>query len=996
MRKILPAFLFLFFAATSNLYSQSCFNVSAGPDIFTSCTTTCMDIKVRVPDVKTSDDYKVVTIPYAPLPFTSPIGNELTLLYQDDKFSDPLDLPFPFCFYGNTYTQVSVGSNGVLTFDVAENAGTDESYVIDPGDKIFYSGGSSGDAGQFYAPRASIFLAYFDMDPRTGQSPANRKIEWRLEGSAPCRKMVVSFFNVAYYHEGGGSCINMNTTMQVVLYEGTGLIDVFYENKPACLSYQGGLAIAGLQNWKQDAAVTLPGKNGTVWEAAYEGYRYIPNGSGSLLNRVELYKNNVLIPVTPTIVDLGTGELEATFPNICQSEDSMSYVVKAFYKQCDNPVQETEGSDTIIVQKTLNPVDATATATTCATSADGKIVVNSPVAANIEYSIDGTNWQTATTFLSVPPATYTVTARIISSTCTGKTTVTISAPPPVIVSTNVTPPNCPGTITGTITVTAPTGSDIEYSIDGGTIWQASNVFTVGAGNYIIKTKTISTGCIGTSSPIPVTDPAPMTITKTTTAATCNGSATGKITITAPVGSDYEYSINGGSTWQASPIFTVPAATYTITVRQISINCTNTTTATITEPSGLSASATQTKPASCANNDGEITVTVTGGTTPYQFTINNGATYQSSNIFTGLDTATYNKLKVKDFNGCEFAINTVVVTLNDTMHLELGPDSTICFGQQVVLVPQTNPQTNIFTWTPTNGTLSSTSAGSPTATPLDTTKYFLTAQFGICKRSDDITINVLHKPIAYAGKDTTICANTPAFLKGTATILSGMSYYSWSPDAAITYTSPDSSRATARPDSAQEYAFIVKDGYGCNFVVSDTMEVFIQPAVPAFAGNDTIAMLNKPHQLHATGGVQYLWSPAGPLNNASSSDPVAVLRVDTYFKVLVTDAIGCTATDDIFIKVYEGPTFYLPNAFSPNGDGLNDIFRPIPSGIKSITYFRIFNRYGQIMFETNQYLKGWDGTFKGKPQLPDTYVWIIKGINTFGRTVEDKGTVTLIR
>jgi gliding motility-associated-like protein len=99
---------------------------------------------------------------------------------------------------------------------------------------------------------------------------------------------------------------------------------------------------------------------------------------------------------------------------------------------------------------------------------------------------------------------------------------------------------------------------------------------------------------------------------------------------------------------------------------------------------------------------------------------------------------------------------------------------------------------------------------------------------------------------------------------------------------------------------------------------------------------------------------------------------------------------------IFIKVYEGPLYYLPNAFTPNGDGLNDIFRPTPVGIKSTAYFRVFNRYGLLMFETRQWMAGWDGTIQGKPSASGTYVWMIKGIDKNGAVVEMKGTVILIR
>jgi gliding motility-associated-like protein len=826
--------IFLFFS--SPLKAQSCFNINAGKDTAIACSQPCLDLKARVPDVKTTDDYSVVSIPYNPYPYTSPLGNELTLLYQDDKFSGIIDLPFTFCFYGKTYNQVSVGSNGVFTFDVATNAGTDECYVIAPGNQLFYSGGAPNDINTFYAPRASIFLAYVDMDPRPNFSPPDRKIEWRLEGTAPCRKLVISYYHIDTYHgesPGTGACIKNYYTMQAVLYEGTGLIDVFYETKPACTAYQSGLAIAGLQNWNQDETVTLPFKNGTVWTANSEAYRYVPNGSSSLLNRVELYRNNLLIS-TGSIVNLGTGELEATFSNICQAQDSMSYVVKAFYQQCDNPLAETEGSDTMIVYKSLNPV----------------------------------------------------TSNIINPACAGNN--------------------------GSITVTSPVAPDIEYSIDAGITWQTSNIFSKPAGNYII------------------------------------------------------------------------------TARLFGSNCKGTATAIIDEPLALNTTASA-NAATCAGKDGIISISAIGGTPAYQYSIDNGVNYQASNVFT-IAPGNYNSIKIKDANGC-ISSATATVILDDQMFLNLGADTSICVGNSVNLLPQTNPQTDTFRWAPATF-LNNNQIKDAVSTPVDTIRYSLTAKWGICQRTDDILIKVLHKPVVYAGKDSIICYKAVALLKGDAVNLSGAVNYAWSPATNVT---PANFRiALAKPDTTQLYTLTVTDNYGCNFTVSDDVLITMRPKVPAFAGNDTNAIYGVPHQMLGSGGLMYNWSPATALNNPFAAKPLATLYNDTYFTVVVTDDIGCVNTDDVFIKVYKGPTYYVPNAFTPNADGDNDIFRAIPVGISLTNYFNIYNRFGELVFQTNQWLKGWDGTIKGKKAAAGTYVWIIKGMDRYGQIVEMKGAVVLIR
>ncbi len=834
MKKFLLISFLLVSLTVSKLSAQSCFSVAAGNDTTISCLQSCLDLKARIPDIRSTETYSVLSIPYAPYAYTTPGGTTDPLVNADDHFSDSFSLPFPFCFYGATYNKLVVGSNGVITFDVQTNFKTEEGYFINPGDTLPNTSGQPNKFDDFYAPRASIFLAYYDMNPLT--SPAKSKIEWRVEGSAPCRRFVVSYYNIGNYDTT--NCPNSTNlcTMQAVLYEGSGIIDVFYENKPACLGYQGGLATAGVQNWKRDEAVTPVGRNCTVWTASKEGIRYVPSGITSLLDSVVLYKNGTQIK-TGITTPLGNGELEATFSSVCQSEDSMSYVVRAFYRQCDNAAIQTEGSDTIIVYKTLNPLNVTATDALC-NGGNGTITINSPTAPNIEYSIDG-----------------------------------------------------------------------------------------------------------------------------------------------------------GTTWQTSPVFNAPANTYTVLARIIGSLCGGSTTATIAEPTVLTLLSTSTD-ADCSNKTGTITLTPGGGTPAYQYSIDNGVTYQASNQFLNLPFGNYNNLKVKDANGCLQPIMQAVLLL-DTMNLELGADSTICFGSSITLIPQTNALTDTFKWIPA-ATLNFDTIKNPIATPTDTTKYYLTAKWGVCTRKDSIILNVLHKPVANAGKDTTVCYKTNATLFGSASNLSGTVNYAWSPPDSL--NSPNTAVTGVRVDTTRQFILTVTDNYGCNFSVTDSVIVFMQPLLVAFAGNDTNAVLGKPHQLLATGAnaTDFVWSPAGPLNNPFIANPVAILFNDAYFHVHITDAIGCTDDDDIFIKVYEGPTYYLPNAFTPNGDGLNDIFRPTPVGMQSTEYFRIFDRYGKLMYETRQWMAGWDGTIKGKPAASGTYVWMIKGIDKNGSVVEMKGTFILIR
>ena len=187
---------------------------------------------------------------------------------------------------------------------------------------------------------------------------------------------------------------------------------------------------------------------------------------------------------------------------------------------------------------------------------------------------------------------------------------------------------------------------------------------------------------------------------------------------------------------------------------------------------------------------------------------------------------------------------------------------------------------------------------------------------------------------------------------------------------------------------------VQSQYGC-LSAPKIIPVNISRAT-AFAGRDTTATFDVPLQLQASGGITYEWIPATGLNNPFIANPTATLRNDITYTVTVTDFNGCTASDDVFVKVYANIDVWVPGSFTPNGDGLNDILKPLGFGLKKIEYFMIYNRYGELVFETHELDKGWDGTFKGKPQPVGTYSFMVKAINYKDRAVAKTGTTILIR
>jgi gliding motility-associated-like protein len=125
----------------------------------------------------------------------------------------------------------------------------------------------------------------------------------------------------------------------------------------------------------------------------------------------------------------------------------------------------------------------------------------------------------------------------------------------------------------------------------------------------------------------------------------------------------------------------------------------------------------------------------------------------------------------------------------------------------------------------------------------------------------------------------------------------------------------------------------------------------------------------------------------------------LVTTTTTFYLTVKDAIGCKGYDTVTIKRFKGTDItdiYVPSAFTPNRDGLNDIFRPLGTTIERLDYFRIYNRYGELIFETNNLSKGWDGTYKGQDQKADNYIWTLRAIDKKKVKRTMKGNVILIR
>jgi gliding motility-associated-like protein len=193
-----------------------------------------------------------------------------------------------------------------------------------------------------------------------------------------------------------------------------------------------------------------------------------------------------------------------------------------------------------------------------------------------------------------------------------------------------------------------------------------------------------------------------------------------------------------------------------------------------------------------------------------------------------------------------------------------------------------------------------------------------------------------------------------------------------------------------------YKIVVSNVFGCKD--SAAINFMIQPKINAFAGNDTNVVRGTAFQLNGSGGNVYLWSPGIPLiDNSSVPNPTARLFSNTLFFLQVRDTanLNCVGRDTVFIRVFDFADIFVPNAFTPGVDP-NRIFIPVYVGIRELKLFRIYNRWGTMLFETKDMSKGWDGTYKGQPQELGNYVWLLQAIDNKNQPIQLNGNVALLR
>ncbi|MCF0039984.1 T9SS type B sorting domain-containing protein [Dyadobacter fanqingshengii] len=243
-------------------------------------------------------------------------------------------------------------------------------------------------------------------------------------------------------------------------------------------------------------------------------------------------------------------------------------------------------------------------------------------------------------------------------------------------------------------------------------------------------------------------------------------------------------------------------------------------------------------------------------------------------------------------------------------------------------------------------------------------------------------------------DTVICAGGSVQL----TTTSNAQNFAWEAQASL--DNPTAKDPVASPLTTTQY--IVNASLGvCN--LRDTVTIQVAPAIEVKATRDALIDINVPFQLVASSpqvmnlnDATFTWSPPTGLNNPSSPSPIATLQADQSYTIAVTSGMGCTGKAIVNLRVRRRENLTVPTAFTPNGDGKNEILMPVINDITSLNFFKIYDRWGELVFYTKELNKGWDGTFDGKPAVSGTYVWMIEGISNEGKVMRKNGSAMLIK
>ncbi len=556
-----------------------------------------------------------------------------------------------------------------------------------------------------------------------------------------------------------------------------------------------------------------------------------------------------------------------------------------------------------------------------------------------------------------------------SNGCSLMDSVTITQPAPILANQFVTAVTACDSCNGSIFI-APTGCGGSYSV----VWMpggqtTDTIINLCAGMYTVAISG-SLGCTQ-NVVIPVNSPNGPALTTSTTSLLCHDSCNASASVLAIGVSPFSYLWSDPAPQQTSSIATdLCAGNYLVQVTD-NVNCVSFASVVITNPAPIGfAFANVIDPLCYGSSNGSIAVIPNGGVLPYSFVWSPNISTNSDtalNLSDGLYTVT-----ITDMNGC-IAIdsNTLVNPDSLTISHNVTPAScnTTPNGAIGINVGGGTPGYD-YSWSPNVSTVD-------TASNLYTGLYTVTVtDTNGCTIADAITLLSTITIIADAGNDTMFCEPGSMILNAEGSSNNVINYQWYQillPSDSLIGSVVD---ITTTPPVGSTTYYVVVDTIGCSN--SDTVVVTANPLPVANAGADVTILENTGTIIggNPTGptGSTYIWTPTIALDNSTNANPFANPITTTSYTVTVTSSQGCVSSDIIIVTVVANITF--PNGISPNGDGSNDEWVIDNIELFPNSVVEVYNRWGELLFQSKGYVEKWKGIYKGKPLPIGTYYYII--------------------
>ena len=864
-------------------------------------------------------------------------------IYSDDTYGGVIDIGFDFTFYGNTYNQVVLSSNNHLTFNIANANNYSDWTITDPA------------PNNFDCPLNSILCPWQDIYPGVN---GNGTIQYATTGEAPNRVFIASFCGIPMF-----SCTDICYTSQIKLFESTNIIETHIAQKVLCTTWNGGAAIHGLHNSTGTIANIVTGLDGiernypNQWTCENDGWSFTPNGPNDYI-----IENITFAPAVAgndiiwqddngTIIGYG-GSINVT----PISENGENVVYTAGASLCGSAGDwcgfqgGIEGDEVII---NFEPTEMTTNYEnpTCFQSSDGEIYVELPTNGNWEYQV--TNEQNNIigsgvlqnddnfTLSNMDGGNYSIYVENEFG-CTDTQLVSLNEPSQIEDNFTTLNSNCFGENSGSLDVIL-TGGTNPFNIIIG---------DVNSGITLEQQTNINEGSLVTFSNL----------------------GPGEYWFT---GIDQ----NGCLTEGDEVFFS------------------------ISEPEELIIDATS-ENVTCADaNDGDINITVNGGSGNYTYSWfgDNGFLSNQEDI-TNLAGGTYT-LTVTDENNCSSSQIIEIsedagITLDFTVSNYNSYEISCNEGNDGYIDLNINGGSSPYSinWDGPNGFSSNSEDISNLTAGLYT--MYLTDLNG-CNAFININLSEPAELQLTIEEIPEICG-----IGGEASIqvyggTEPMSY-SWLGPNSFTSNSSDLSSV-----ESGNYELTINDANNCLITENTIIESIEGPTCNFTVSSYEFMLSDEPINFfdNSTTDPNYnleisswLWEFGdGGMSNEQNPSYLYSNPGLYYVWLTITDENNCESSLMQTINVLEEYFSYSPNAFSPNGDGVNDVFAPILTDIDYETYeINIFNRWGDIIFQTNNYDESWDGTFKGENLPQAVYTYKITYKTRRGIDKQERGDIVLIK